>query len=121
MRSDPRFNATGDNRRQSETVERVSGDCGRSEIAELLNKPDFPSGIEEECSAQQERDRDSCHLVPLSAKAEKENGNQGDGDDYYKSVSIEERGTGMGEKNADAERDHGETAEEKTQRAERGR
>ena len=121
MRGDPRFDAFGDNRRQCQCVERVSGDSGRTEIAELLNQPHFPKGIEEECGAQHERDRDSSHLVSLGAIAEKDYRNQDDGDDYYDSVSIEERGTGTGEKNADAQRDQGETTEEKSQRAERYR
>ena len=121
MRSDPRFYAFGDNRRQSERVERVSCDSRRSEIAELFNQPEFPRGIEEECGAQHERDRDSRHLVPLGAKAEEERRNECDGNHYYDSVSIEKRGIGMGEKNADAERDQGETTEEKSQRTEQCR
>src|SRR6266403_2788968 len=119
MRSDPRSNASGDNRRQSERVEHVSDDSGRREIAELFNQPDFPSGIEEECRTQHDRDRNSCQVVPLGAIAEKEYGNQDNGDDHYDPVSIEECGTRMGENNAEAERDHGETTEEKTQREER--
>src|ERR1700675_701655 len=118
MRSDPGFYAFSDNRRQSERVERVSCDSRRSEIAELVNQPEFPRGIEEECGAQHERDRDSCHLVPLCPKAEEERRNESDGNHYYDSVPIEESGAGMGEKNADDERDHGETTEENSKRAE---
>src|SRR3982074_1722224 len=118
MRSDPRFDAFGDNRRQCEGVKREPGDPGRRGTAEVFNQPDFPSSIEEECGAQHERDRDSCHLIPVGAKAEEECWNESGGNHYYDSISIEKRGTGMGEKNADAERNYGEATEQKSKRAE---
>jgi len=79
-----------------------AGDSGRGKIGELFNEPGFSGGVQNEYGAEDERDCQCCHLVPLGAKAEDERRGERDGNDGHKGVAIEKRGSRMSEKMATA-------------------